>query len=144
MNVYLLLSDYLMGRHEIYPAEYTAEVKANAEKTVAVANELLTVLDQRGVELNSHPQTGTLISSGWRPPQINGQVKNAAPRSKHMTGEAIDIYDPEGEIDDYLMSEDGQRCLVSLRLFLEHPSATKSWSHWQTVAPKSGRRVFYP
>lgn len=138
------LEDYLMGRDVIYPHECTPEILANAAKTVEVANSLLAALEAEGVEIAIHPQTKTVISSGWRPPQINGQVKNAAPRSKHMTGEAVDIYDPEGEIDDYLMSEAGQRMLIALRLFLEHPSATKSWSHWQTVAPKSGRRVFFP
>lgn len=138
------LQQYLAGRAEIYPGEFTDEVKKNAEDTVGKVNSLLAVLEAQGVSLEAHPRTMSMVSSGWRPPQINGQVKNAAPKSKHMTAQACDIYDPEGEIDDYLISEGGQRVLASLGLWLEHPSATKSWSHVQTVPPRSGRRVFYP
>jgi hypothetical protein len=138
------LKQYLMGREEIYPGEYTPEIQANAEKTVEKVNSLLAVLEAQGVSLEANPKTLSLVSSGWRPPQINGQVKGAAPKSKHMTGQACDLYDPEGEIDDYLMTDAGQRILASLELFIEHPSATKGWSHCQCVAPRSGKRVFFP
>lgn len=137
------LKDYLMGREVIFPEEYTPEVEANAEKTVEAVNSLLAVLEAEGIPLEENKQ-GSIINSGWRPPQINGQVKNAAVKSKHMTGEACDLYDPEGAIDDFLMSEAGQRVLIGLRLFLEHPSATKNWSHVQIVPPRSLNRVFYP
>ena len=133
-----------MGRVEMYPGEYTDDVRRNVEDTVAKANSLLAALEAQGVSLEAHPRTLSLVSSGWRPPQINGQVKNAAPKSKHMTGQAVDIYDPEGEIDDYLMSDAGQRMLLAVGLWIEHPSATKGWTHWQTLPPRSGRRVFYP
>ena len=140
----LKIADYLMGRDALYPQELTPEILKNAEHTVAMANALLAVLNAKGITPETHPQTQTFISSGWRPPQINGQVKGAAVRSKHMTGQAIDIYDPEGEIDDYLMSDEGQRALAALGLYLEAAPCTKGWSHWQTVAPKSGRRTFFP
>jgi hypothetical protein len=140
----ITINDYWMGRDAMYPAELTPEIMRNAGLTVAKANSLLAVLEAEGVGLEEHPRTKSLVSSGWRSPQINGQVKGAAPKSKHMTGQAIDIYDPEGEIDDYLMTDAGQRMLVSLALWMEHPSATKGWTHIQTVAPRSERRVFYP
>lgn len=136
------LTDYLMGREELYPAELTPEIKANAEKTVSLVNALLAVLQAENVPLEKHPQTQSVIASGWRPPQINGQVKGAAVRSKHMTGEACDLYDPEGAIDDYLI--DHPEPLIALGLYLEHPSATKNWSHVQIIPPRSGKRVFHP
>lgn len=37
-----------------------------------------------------------------------------------------------------------QHVLVKLGLWMEHPSATPSWLHVQTVPPGSGNRVFYP
>lgn len=140
MNITVI--DYLMGREKMYPDEYTIGIRANAELTVDAVNSLLARLEQAGVPLETHPQTGTIISSGWRPPQINGQIKNAAVRSKHMTGQACDLYDPEGRIDDWLM--DNLPANRSLGLWMEHPSATKGWAHVQIVPPASGKVVFYP
>jgi hypothetical protein len=140
----LTLADYLMGRDQGFPADCTPLVLTNAQSTIERANALIAVLEAEGIAIEQNPKTATPVSSGWRPPQLNAAVPNAAPRSKHMTGEAVDIFDPEGEIDTWLMSEAGQRALIAARLYLEHPSATKGWTHWQTVAPKSGNRVFYP
>jgi hypothetical protein len=142
--VRITLTDYLMGRDAVYPEACTPEVRANAEKTVKLVNSLLAVMEAEGMQFEAHPVNQSLVSSGWRPPQINRQVKGAAPKSKHMTGEAVDLYDPEGDIDNFLMSGQGQRVLASLGLYIEHPSATKSWSHIQIVSPRSGNRVFYP
>jgi hypothetical protein len=61
-----------------------------------------------------------------------------------MTGEAIDLYDPDGDLDEWLMSEKGRGILEALGLWMEHPASTKSWSHLQTIPPRSGNRVFYP
>ena len=140
----ITVADYWMGRDALYPEDCTLEVKANAEKTVQLVNSLLAVMEAEGMKFEAHPVSQSLVSSGWRPPQINRQVKGAAPKSKHMTGEAVDLYDPEGEIDNFLMSGHGLRVLSSLGLYIEHPSATKSWSHIQIVPPRSGARVFYP
>jgi hypothetical protein len=101
-------------------------------------------MEAEGMKLEAHPVSQSLVSSGWRPPQINRQVKGAAPKSKHMTGEAVDLYDPEGDIDNFLMSGQGQRVLASLGLYIENPACTKSWSHIQIVPPRSQSRVFYP
>ena len=135
------LADYLMGRDKLYPQECTPEVLENAAVIVGKANSLLAVLEAEKVPLEAHP-SGSIVSSGWRPPQINAATANAAVRSKHMTGEAIDLYDPEGAIDQYLI--DHLDALVPLGLWLEHPSATKNWSHLQITPPPSGKRVFYP
>jgi hypothetical protein len=140
----ITLGEYLQGRDALYPAELTPEIGANAAKTVKLVNSMLAVMEAEGMKLEAHPVSQSLVSSGWRPPQINRQVKGAAPKSKHMTGEAVDLYDPEGDIDNFLMSGMGQRVLASLGLWIEHPSATKSWSHIQIVPPRSQQRVFYP
>lgn len=140
----ITLEQYLAGREALYPAEFTEEIRKNALLTVSRVNTLLAVLEAERVPLEANPKTGSIINSGWRPALINGQVKGAAPKSKHITAEACDLYDPEGAIDDYLMSEAGQRALVAARLWLEHPSATKSWTHWQVVPPRSNNRIFYP
>jgi hypothetical protein len=136
--------DYLQGRDALYPEELTPKILNSIEQTVKLVNSLLAVMEAEGMKLEAHPVSQSLITSGWRPPQINRQVKGAAPKSKHMTGEAVDLYDPEGDIDNFLMSGQGQRVLASLGLYIEHPACTKAYSHIQIIPPKSGARVFYP
>jgi hypothetical protein len=138
--VRLTLDDYLMGRASLYNCPQ--ETKANSADTVEKVNSLLAVLEEQKVPLEIHPKTLTIISSGWRPPEMNARIKNAAVKSKHITGQACDLYDPEGLIDDYLMDFPG--VLQAIGLYMEHPASTKGWSHVQTVPPRSGRRVFYP
>lgn len=138
----ITLQQYYMGRDKEYPALLTPELKANAEKTVTLVNKLLEVSSKLGVTHELHPVTKSNVSSGWRPPQVNAGIPNAAPKSKHMTCQACDIYDPDGELDDWCMENLDK--LKVIGLWLEHPSATKGWCHVQIVPPKSGRQVFYP
>lgn len=61
-----------------------------------------------------------------------------------MKGQAIDLADPEGLLDDWLMSDTGLDAMGAIGLWMEHPAATKGWTHLQSIPPASGRRVFYP
>ena len=140
----ITLIDYFMGRREQYPAAISPEIERQAMLTVELASKLLTQARSYGVSLDLNPKTGNLIASGWRPPAYNATVAGAAPNSKHMTGQAIDVYDPDGDLDDWLMTGEGQAALMALGLWMEHPAATKGWAHLQTQPPRSGRRVFYP
>ena len=140
----ITVTDYWMGRDKTYPIALSTDTRRNAETMVELANKLLTLAKIAGVTLETNPRTGTIVSSGWRPPEVNASTPNAAARSKHMTGQALDLYDPDGDLDDWLMTDDGQRALSDLGLWHEHPSATKGWAHVQSVPPRSGRRTFYP
>lgn len=133
---------YYMRRDVEYRLLLTPELRANAATTVHKANLLLNAAFAAGVYLDPDPATGNLVSSGWRPPAVNAATPKAARRSKHMTCEAVDINDDEGELDDWCMNN--QDKLIEIGLWLEHPSATKGWCHLQGVPPKSGNRVFYP
>lgn len=129
----ITLEDYWMGREREFPTAMTPQIEKNAIYTVQLANALLARFGE-----------GRNVNSGWRPPSVNAGVPNAAPNSKHMTGQAIDLADPEGDLDDWLMSAEGQATLTELGLWHEHPAATKGWAHVQTIPPRSGRRTFYP
>lgn len=133
----ITLTDYWAGRDRQYPEELTDDIKENAAQIVARANLLITAYREDTGDSDPH-----VVTSGWRPPQVNKGIANAAPRSKHMTGQAIDLSDPEGQLDEWCMEH--PEILEQLGLYQEHPSATKGWLHVQCVPPKSGRRVFYP
>lgn len=140
----IALADYWMGRDSQYAAQLTDELRANAQRTVDLASEFLRRAQAAGVPLQRRVGNGTLVNSGWRPPQVNGATPGAAMKSRHMTCQAVDVFDPDGLVGDWAMSRPGQRALEDIGLWLEHPAATKGWCHLQTVPPGSGRRVFYP
>lgn len=133
---------YYRGRDKVYANQLTPELRTNALRTLESVNKLIGLMAQDGITLESSPLTLTPVSSGWRPVAINAATPGAAARSLHITCEAIDLYDPEGVIDDWCMSHIPE--LEYYKLYLEHPAATKGWCHLQTRAPRSGYRVFYP
>lgn len=127
----ITLNDYYMGRDAQYPQLLTDDLRTNAEETIRRANNLLTMF---GGDRS--------VNSGWRPPAVNASTPGAAPNSKHMTCQAIDLSDPDGDLDEWLY--DTQARLIDLQLWMEHPATTKGWCHVQIVPPKSGKLVFYP
>jgi hypothetical protein len=138
------LHDYWIGRDRQFPMAMSPDLEHNAAIMVELANKLLVLAHSAGITLPTNPHTGSVVSSGWRPASINAATPNAAPNSKHMTGQAIDLYDPDGDLDEWLISADGQKVMADLGLWHEHPSATKGWAHVQSLPPRSGRRTFYP
>lgn len=142
---YISLADYFMGRREMYPMAMTPAIAANASLTVELVNKVMEKAAAAGVSIDKKPDSKYgCIASGWRPPAVNASTVNAAPNSKHMTGEAVDVYDPDGDLDDWLMTDEGQKALAEIGMWMEHPAATKGWSHLQTRPPRSGKRVYYP
>lgn len=138
--ILLNISDYWMGRDQTHPSDLTPEIIRNAAHLLRRVNALIGLMHDVGIDI--HPVTRSPISSGWRPPSVNATTPGAALRSKHMTGDAVDLYDPDSEIDAWCM--DHLDVLSEIGLWMEHPAATKGWCHLQQVPPRSGRRVFYP
>lgn len=132
MKEIITLADYWMGRDKLYPSELTEVVVLNATELVKRVNSLFNELCICGIK----------VSSGWRPSAINASIKNAAKKSNHMTGCAIDIADPNGYLSIKILPN--LRSLEDCMLWLENPAATKGWVHLQSIPPKSGKRVFNP
>jgi hypothetical protein len=143
MKPTITIAAYFMGRDKSHAQFLTADMQTEAARTVTRANLLIEAMPH-WIDFETSPRTGTVVSSGWRPPDINAGTPGAAVKSKHLTCKAIDVYDPDGDIDEWCISPEGQSAMEVVGLWLEHPSATKGWSHWQTVPPGSGRRTFYP
>jgi hypothetical protein len=127
----ITLHDFLMGRDQAYPADYTPQIAANAGHTVDQVNALL-----EAAGFDGH------VNSGWRPPALNAATRGAARRSKHMQGLACDLHDADGRIDLWCL--DHPEVLERIGLWQESPASTPGWCHLQTVAPASGHRVFTP
>lgn len=137
----ITIDDYYMGRDKKYPLDLLTDYRKNAAVTVDLANRLLVGLKVANVPLNVNP-SGSMVNSGWRPPSINGATPGASRTSLHMSCQAIDIADPHGEIDNYLLAN--PKLLVDIGLWQEHPDSTPGWCHVQTKPPRSGNRVFRP
>lgn len=63
-------------------------------------------------------------------------------KSKHLSGEADDIFDPQRELQAWCKANEAK--LAEIGLWMEDFSATPTWVHFQVVPPKSGKRWFMP
>lgn len=131
------LEDYF-GRFTAMPSAQSQPSSATKENAITLLSRVNALLAVLPLPEAVHP----IVTSGWRPAWHNATIANAAPKSKHISGEAIDIADPEGALDEYLFTH--QAVLIEHGLWLEHPAATKSWCHIQCSPPRSGNRVFFP
>ncbi|MBK8916385.1 MAG: hypothetical protein IPM64_17610 [Phycisphaerales bacterium] len=134
---FVAMEDYIGRMSQI--EQPSQEVLQNAEILLQRVNELLhlVVAMEPHLESAKHPA----VNSGWRPAAYNAGVPGAAVRSRHITGQAIDLADRDG-LDDFLF--DHPNLLETCELWCEHPAATKGWVHFQSVPPRSGNRFFYP
>jgi hypothetical protein len=130
------IDDYLA--HGLTIEQPSEAVIDNAQLLLPKVNALLERAAAAGVDCAVDP----IVNSGWRPASYNATVPNAAVLSKHITGEAIDVRDVEGMLDDWCVRN--LEVLAEIGLWLEHPLSTKGWCHVQSVAPRSGNRMFYP
>ncbi len=131
--------EHYVGPHAESP-DWNQRRLDNAIELLSRVNGLKECLEAKGVKFQVNPNTGTHISGktfgGFRPQSC----PQGAPNSSHKTGQGIDLYDPQNEIDealaDYLLKE--------FDLYREHPSATNTWCHLSTRAPNSKKRTFMP
>jgi len=122
--------------------DVTLAIIDNAKDLCERSNRLIAIMEDTGLELQINPLTQSLVGGetlgGFRPQDC----PLGAPMSAHKQGMAVDLYDPDNRIDNWLVGH--QKALEQYGLYFEHPSATPRWSHWGTRKPKSGRRFFYP
>lgn len=134
-------------------ADWTHERQANATKLLFACSQLEAEMADDGVAFPDNPATGSGVSGqrfgGFRPQSC----PEGAPHSAHKEGLAVDRYDPNGSIDDWLMADyqknaangtAGDSALMRHGIYIEHPGSTRGWSHWSIRAPGSGNHVFFP
>jgi uncharacterized protein YcbK (DUF882 family) len=62
--------------------------------------------------------------------------------SKHFTCQAIDVYDPDHKLQNYV--KENIHLMEQIEVWFEDFSNTANWVHIQSVAPASGHRFFKP
>lgn len=120
------LDEFLMGRDAQYAL--STEQALNAASLLAAINYI------RG--RYGKPMS---VSSGYRPGHFN-KAAGGAERSSHLTCEAIDIRDVDGEFAAWCLANQDE--LEKAGLYMEDPSYTKGWVHLQTR--KTSQRIFKP
>lgn len=120
--------EYLAGRDLESPL--TPKLEDNLLKMLGAINMFRTVYGKP-----------MIVTSGYRPPRVNKAV-GGAPKSKHLTCEAVDISDRDAAIAIFCLNNID--ILVNCGLWIENPEKTPGWVHFQIVPPKSGHRVFNP
>lgn len=136
------------------------EQKPHTEAQSAAAQDLLDrvellcgrAVSDKAFEWTVDPDTGCEIS-GARGGSGDGGFRTqgsttGAPHSSHKEARAVDVYDPEGRLDEWLTTfdygEGGNSMLQAYNLYREAPSATPGWCHLTTRPSASGRRTFNP
>lgn len=139
----IIPADYWMGRDATHPADLSNLVRENVAHLLGRTNLLLSWAYAEGIRPALDARTGTHIASGWRPPAINDATSNAAAKSRHITGEAVDLRD-NGTRDLARWCLRNLDALEEIGLWMEDPQWTPTWVHLQIVPPGSRRRVYIP
>ena len=111
--------------------DQTEEVKANL-------NKLLVALNKVRVAYNKP----MMITSGLRSIAEQQRTNPVATKSRHITGEAADVSDPNKAIQVWCLAN--EQVLIDAGLYMEDFDHTPTWVHFQCVPPKSGHRYFIP
>lgn len=123
--------EILKNRHIKYASSYTPEISDNIDKILIPLN----ILRKRyGKPMD--------VSSGWRPPAVNDATSNAATKSNHLKGLAVDFKDSDGKLRDWVVEH--LEWLAGLGFYFEDFRWTPGWVHLQIVPPNSKRRVYIP
>lgn len=133
--------DQYVGIHKDSP-DWDTIRQDNAARLLTACANLQNIMEADGVKFPINPKTGSEISGetygGFRPQSC----PIGAAHSSHKEGLAVDRFDPNGEIDGWLMRH--QDVLEMTGIYIEAPDSTPGWSHWTIRAPMSGKHVFIP
>lgn len=123
----------MISMQELNPHNYdvTPEQQANLEKLLEAMNKVRTAY--------AIPMK---VTSGLRSQADQDRINSSAPKSKHLLGLAVDIYDPDSKVWEWCM--ENMHLMEELGIYFEDKVSTPTWVHFQLGPPKSGRRIFKP
>lgn len=110
----------------------------------------LNILLQKINIIRSNYGKPLIVSSGYRSLEHHKEIyKNKGipedkipMKSKHLSGEAVDIYDPRQELQKWVLNN--LTILEHAGLYCEDFAYTKNWIHFQIIPPASNKRFFIP
>ncbi len=108
----------------------------------------LTVLHYKMNFLRARWKRPMIITSGYRSATEHIEiykrkgVVRPPMKSWHLHGAACDVYDPQGELQKYIL--DNLEWIQGLDLYMEHFDHTPTWIHFQIYPPSSNKRFFIP
>lgn len=133
------LQDYLTSSGK-YPERASKADESVINSAIELLERVSDALEYLDVDIGSLE-----ISSGYRPPDVNKNVPNAATRSAHMSGEALDLLDDKNQTLCKLFTRD---ILELFDLYREDSDYTRgkyaNWCHLQIRPTRSGKRIFKP
>lgn len=121
-------------------SDISLEIQHNLEEVLLRINKIRTAYNK--------PMT---VTSGYRTMQDHIRIYNAKGimdlkkipmQSRHLYGKAVDISDPNKDLQKWCLAN--IKMLEDVGLWLEDFSATPNWVHFQIEPPKSGKRMFKP
>lgn len=124
ISIDMYFTDYVtkQDRRSQYADQFTTDIQTNAQALLEKVNAFLTDI---GVQTAQ-------VTSGWRPASVNNKVTNAAKKSYHMIGSAVDILDNKNQ-DLAKLVANNANLLRKYSLFMEDMNATKgintNWVH---------------
>lgn len=121
-----------LNKHN-YPT--TPEIDANLQ-------DLLTKINIIRTAYNKPMAVTSGLRSDDQQKELIAQGKSTATQSKHLTGQAVDIYDPNGELKSWVVANIA--LMETTGFWFEDFGSTPNWVHWQILAPHSGKRFFIP
>lgn len=123
----------MFSKKELNPKDYT--------ETPEVAHNLDTLCKRLNLIITNYGKP-LHITSGLRSRDDQLRINPAAMHSKHLTGEAADILDVDGDLKKHILAN--KYLLELAKLWCEDFGHTSTWVHFQIVPPKSGKRFFIP
>ena len=125
-------------RRKQYASDFTDEINNNA---IVLLDKVNSLLGELGIK------TGD-VTSGWRPAAINSKTANAAKRSAHMIGKAVDLLDNDNQ-DLAKLVASRPDLLRKYELFMEDMNSTRginqNWVHLDyMVRSDRPNRIFIP
>lgn len=116
------------------------ELNQRGHATSSVQDANLSVLLERINKVRDAYATPMVVTSGFRTLAEQMKINPHAPGSHHCTGEAVDILDRDGALNEWCKKNEA--LLETIGLWMEVRQGP--WQHFQIVPPKSGHRWFNP
>ncbi len=126
-----------MKLSDLNPHSYPTDAEQAANLTILL--ERLQALESEYVKHGGMPFH---VNSGLRSVADQQRINPSAMHSKHLTGAAADVSDPDSRLWTFVI--DNMPVVEAIGLWMEDKKSTPTWVHFQCQAPKSGHRIFIP